>query len=65
MADENEFGKERRIRIHFSQGSKGAVQLDVTSEAETVEAATEGLSKGLITLEAEIEKRGLKTADKQ
>ena len=64
VGDGDEFSKERRVRIHFSQTAKGAVTLDVTSEAESVEMAASNLQQGLVALEGEIEKRGLKTADK-
>jgi hypothetical protein len=53
-----------RCRIHFEQNSKGAVQRDVTGEAETSAEAAKLMNEGLVELELAIARRGLKTTDK-
>jgi hypothetical protein len=64
MGDEEKINSERRVRIHFAQTAKGAVQLDVTAEAETAEVASALLEGGLNALQQKIADRGLTIAGK-
>ena len=61
----DEMSSERRVRIHFSQSAKGAVQLDVTAEAETAELASTLLEEGLNALQEKVAARGLSIAGKE
>lgn len=65
MANEDKVSSERRVRIHFAQTAKGAVQLDVTVEAETAEAASALLEEGLNALQQKVAERGLAIAGKE
>jgi hypothetical protein len=56
---------ETRVRLNASQTAKGAVQLDVTTEAPTVEKARELFGQAVDVLMAEIKLRGLLIAGKE
>ena len=57
-----EVGGETRVRIGAKQTAKGAIQMDITAEAPTVEKARELLGQAIDALTAEVEARGLSTA---
>lgn len=51
--------EETRVRMNASQTAKGAIQLEVTAEAPTVEKARELMGAALDALTDEVKKRGL------
>jgi hypothetical protein len=52
----------RRIRLNFSQNSKGQVQIDCTVEFETVEECGENMRKVLDEAREIIKEKGLTAA---
>jgi len=54
--------QERRIRLGAKQTAKGTVTLDVTSEAETVEAAAEGLTAAIQEMKKRVTAEGFELA---
>jgi hypothetical protein len=56
---------ETRVRMNASQTAKGAVQLDISTEAPTVEKARELFGQAIDALMAEIKARGLMIAGKE
>ena len=57
-----EIGQETRVRMGAKQTAKGAIQLDLTAEAPTVEKARELLGDAIDALTDEVQKRGLSLA---
>jgi hypothetical protein len=55
---------ETRVRLNASQTAKGAVQLDVTTEAPTVEKARELFGQAIDALVKEVESRGFALTNK-
>jgi len=56
-------GIETRVRLGVKQTSKGTVQLDLTTEAPTVEEAGKLLGQAITRLKDEVTKQGLRTVD--
>lgn len=50
---------ETRIRIGVKQTAKGSIQLDLTSEAPTVDEAIKGLSESIDQVRATVAEKGL------
>ncbi len=50
--------EETRVRMGAKQTAKGSIQLDLTTEAPTVEKAGELLGEALDTLKAKIQEKG-------
>lgn len=57
--------QETRVRFGVKQTAKGAIQLDVTSEAPTVEEAGILLDQGIKRLREELKRNNLKTVDEE
>jgi hypothetical protein len=57
-----ELQSETRVRLNASQTAKGAIQLDVTAEAPTVEKARELLGQAIDALVQEVKQRGFALA---
>ena len=55
--------EETRVRMGAKQTAKGAIQLDLTTEAPTVDQAGKLLGEAIDRLLAEVRTRGLKTTD--
>ncbi len=54
--------QETRVRMNASQTAKGAITLDVTAEAPTVEKARELLGQAIDALTEEVKRRGFALA---
>ncbi|HXK36403.1 MAG TPA: hypothetical protein VJ553_02380 [Candidatus Paceibacterota bacterium] len=54
--------QETRVRLNASQTAKGAVQLDITTEAPTVEKARELFGQAIDALTEEVKRRGFALA---
>jgi hypothetical protein len=59
MEKQNDMG---RVRLNFSQNSKGQVQIDCTVEFETVEECGENMRKVLDEARSIIKEKGLTEA---
>jgi hypothetical protein len=57
--------QETRVRMNASQTAKGAITLDVTAEAPTVEKARELLGQAIDALVQEVKQRGFALAQKE
>lgn len=55
---------ETRVRLNASQTAKGAIQLDITTEASTVEQARELFGQAIDALTKEVESRGFALTSK-
>lgn len=55
--------EETRVRIGAKQTAKGAIQLDITAEAPTVDKAGTLLGEAIDRLVKEVKERGLATVD--
>ena len=55
--------EETRVRLGVKQTAKGAIQLDITAEAPTVDEAGILLGKAIVRLIKEVKDQGLKTVD--
>ena len=55
--------EETRVRMGAKQTAKGAIQLDITAEAPTVDEAGTLLGEAIKRLVKEIKDQGLKTVD--
>ena len=53
---------ETRVRLGLRQTAKGNIQMDITTEAPTVEKARDLLGQAIDDLTVEVEKRGLAIA---
>ena len=51
--------EETRVRMAVKQTAKGAIQIDLTAEAPTVEKATELLSKAFDSMVETVHEKGL------
>lgn len=56
--------QETRVRMNASQTAKGAIQLEVTAEAPTVEKARDLLGQAIDALTKEVESRGFALTNK-
>jgi hypothetical protein len=50
---------QKRVRINLSQTSKGLVQLDITTESESVEESKKILSEAIDSARAVIKEKGM------
>ena len=55
--------EETRVRMGAKQTAKGAIQLDVTAEAPTVDRAGALLGEAITRLVKEVKDQGFKTVD--
>ena len=54
---------ETRVRLGVKQNAKGYIQMDITTEAPTVDEAGDLLSGAIDRLKKEAKEKGLNTAD--
>ncbi|KKM52076.1 hypothetical protein LCGC14_1555150 [marine sediment metagenome] len=54
---------ETRVRLGVKQNAKGLIQMDITTEAPTVDEAGDLLSGAIDRLKKEAKEKGLNTAD--
>lgn len=59
-----ELQSETRVRLNASQTAKGAITLDITAEAPTVEKARELFGQAIDALTKEVESRGFALTNK-
>lgn len=59
-----ELQSETRVRLNASQTAKGAITLDITAEAPTVEKARELFGQAIDALMKEVESRGFALTNK-
>ena len=55
--------RETRVRLGVKQNAKGLIQMDITTEASTVEEAGDLLGGAIDRLKKEAADKGLDTAD--
>ncbi len=54
---------ETRVRLGIKQNAKGLIQMDITTEAPTVDEAGDLLSAAIDRLKKETREKGLNTTD--
>jgi len=62
MEEENDSVSTTRVRMNFKQTAKGAGQMDITSEAPTVEEAKKMMADAIDEMRAIFKEKGIEEA---